>query len=376
MKQSAERLGLASALCLAALVGCGSASTSAKSCSRIAVFDSAIAGLGQVWTKDEAREFLQGDITGDGRLVAVSTAARVRLVDAASGKELATANGEVGAGYGSLNVGGRLYNSGDPKAPSGSASQIVPLPSGGWINEVFKGGGGKPPTFVVLESSGKARSPELPGRAYAADAKGAIAVWQLAITEFDLATGAKRWTLQLPTSFDPKATLSDRHVVLTNVDNSPGSKVIDRSTGKMREITGTIVDVEGTLAIVRESVKLRRIDLDTDAVQWTTNFDVLQPLRVGTSFIGFDGVTMVALDVNDGTLAWSNDQRTLRQRVSDDSVLFYSYNSNDSGTTLELRDATTGAVQWTATAPIGDASVSVGGTRFVVTGSCLKRPKE
>jgi hypothetical protein len=392
MTTSAARLGLASGLCITALVGCGSGSTSTKSCATVSVVDRTTAGV--LWTTKFNSSRMRAEITGDDNLVAirdgqVTSDAKTQLVGAATGKVRAKVDGDIGdTGLHSVDIGRRLYSSLNNDMPSRQVWNRVALSNDRWLTTLIPGDGATPATFVIEDGTGHALVGTFRGYPVAADERGVIASWNgelieyaIEFLEFGSEAGGVRWKYSPTATVDnfPNSMLGRNYLVLPAKDDAATSIVINRANGKADTVEGQIVDLEGVRAVVRKSGTMRRVNLETGVVEWTIDkLEVLETHRIGDVLVGKireDGA-LIAITVSDGTVAW----RKLAQTAQPDALIFpigttevLTVTEDLNITKLRTLDAATGSATWEIKLlALTRAGVSVGTNRMVVTGECVK----
>jgi PQQ-like domain len=385
---STAHVALVGGLCLAALVGCGSGSTSAKSCSTVTVVDRTTTGV--LWTKTFNASQIRVEITGDDNLVALreryqSSDEKTQLVEAASGKTRSTVDGGIGeTGWHTIDIGRRLYSSASFDAPSREVWSRVSLSNDRWLT-TLEPGNGTLGTFVIEDGIGHADSGAFRGSPVAADGTGVIASsngelieYGITFLEFGSEPGAVRWKYAPSTPIDdlPQSMLGKNYMVLPAIDDASNSIVIDRTNGKANTVEGQIVDLQERQAVVRKSGTLRRVNLETGEVEWNVeNLDVLHTMRINDVLVGKarENGGIVAVKVADGAVAWrgpTSQTDPLLFRLGSTEVLALTQDLRSA--TLRTFDAATGSQTWKITLPVRFADVAPGTNRMVVTGNCVK----
>jgi outer membrane protein assembly factor BamB len=383
---------MACVLGMAALVGCGSGETRTTSCSSVSVVDRSTTEV--LWTKKSNASRVHVEITGDDSLVVLreryqSADEKTQLVDAATGKVRRKVDGGIGdVGLHTVDIGRRLYSSASADAPSRQVWNRVSLANDRWLTTLEPGDGATPGTFVIEDGIAHADSGPFRGSPVAADQTGVIASsngelieYGITLLEFGSEAGPVRWRYAPTTPVDsfPAALLGKHYVALLASDDASNSTVIDRSTGTAKTVEGQIVDLDRIRAVVRKSGTMRRVNLETGAIEWTLDkLEMLDTLRVGDVLVGKirENGALVAVNISDGSVAWRKPAQTAQA----DALIFPLGTSEVLTLTEDLKitklrtlDAATGSATWEVKLlALTRAEVSVGTNRMVVTGECEK----
>jgi outer membrane protein assembly factor BamB len=385
------RLGLAGTFCITALLGCGSSSTSTTSCSSVSVIDRTTTGV--LWTKRSNASRVRVGITGDDSLVVLrerqSSDEQTQLVDATTGKVRHKVDGDIGdVGLHTVDIGRRLYSSVNNDMPNRQVWNRSHLSNDRWLTTLIPGDGATPATFVIEDSTGNAEVGTFRGYAVTADNRGVIASWNgelieygIEFLEFGSEAGGVRWKYSPPTPVDsfPATLLGTNYLALPAKDDASNSVVINRTSGEADTVEGQIVDLEGIRAVVRKSGTMRRVNLETGAVEWTLDgLEVLDTHRIAGVLVGKirENGALIAINVLNGSVAWRKPAQTAQA----DALIFaigtaevLTLTEDLKITKLRTLDATTGSATWEVKLlALTRADVSVGTNRMVVTGNCVK----